>query len=327
MSDIQSEEQAQEALFTAMQTDANAPTEWGVEGAGAAPASSQAEVALEAQRAEASTQTNQDNSQGTTTEVQQTSPEATDSFTRLDPDAIPEDLKPWYQSMQADYTRKTQAIAEQRKQLEAIGDIEASQQALQFYQSLQDPTFAKNFHEQLGTTLTNLGYLEKQEAVQQAKELEQTQALVDSSGYQDPEEFFRAKAQELDAKYAAIEQRLEEQRVAAEQAQIYAALAGEVQRQEAYIRDANPHYTDADLDAIHAMTNSDRTLIQAQEIYEAAVAERLNRMMAAKTNVANTHGQPANAGSAVEPPSFGDDLNAAHKAAQERLAQILANES
>ncbi len=38
---------------------------------------------------------------------------------KLDPNKIPEELVPFYKSMQADYTRKTQRLAEERKKLEA----------------------------------------------------------------------------------------------------------------------------------------------------------------------------------------------------------------
>lgn len=39
---------------------------------------------------------------------------------KLDPNKIPEELVPFYKSMQADYTRKTQQLAEERKRLEQL---------------------------------------------------------------------------------------------------------------------------------------------------------------------------------------------------------------
>lgn len=325
MSEIMSEAQAQEALFASMQEDGNAPSQYGQEGAGTAPSNQAAEQALAAQR-EASQQTEQQGTpEGESTEAQ-TADAATEAFTRLDPNAIPEELKPWYHSMQADYTRKTQQVAELRKQYEGF-DVDQAQAAMKFYDSLQDPQFAKSFYTQLGDTLTNLGYLEQQQLAQQAQQQELANAATQAQAYNDPEEFFAQKAAELEAKYASIEQRLEEQRHAAEQAQLYAALAGEVQRQESILRDANPHYTDSDLEAIYTMAGSDNNLLQAAERYEAAIADRVNRLISAKTSVGAAVGSPAPTGTAVEPPTFGDDLNAAHKAAQERLAQILAAEN
>lgn len=61
-----------------------------------------------------------------TTEVQaekQTPEPASDSTQEesfFDPNQVPEELKPAYKQMQADYTRKTQDLAKQRKEIEAI---------------------------------------------------------------------------------------------------------------------------------------------------------------------------------------------------------------
>lgn len=51
---------------------------------------------------------------------------------KLDPARLPEELKPYYKSMLADYTRKTQAIAEQKKQAEQVQQpqIEQKQKAI-----------------------------------------------------------------------------------------------------------------------------------------------------------------------------------------------------
>ena len=40
-------------------------------------------------------------------------------FKGIDPDKLPDDLKKMYKNLQADYTKKTQGLAEQRKQFEA----------------------------------------------------------------------------------------------------------------------------------------------------------------------------------------------------------------
>ncbi|ADO44945.1 hypothetical protein Hydth_0545 [Hydrogenobacter thermophilus TK-6] len=53
---------------------------------------------------------------------------------KLDPNRIPPELLPWYKSMQADYTRKTQALAEERKAIEKLLD-----------KALTDPELAKRF--------------------------------------------------------------------------------------------------------------------------------------------------------------------------------------
>lgn len=47
---------------------------------------------------------------------------------KLDPNRIPPELVPFYKSMQADYVRKTQAVAEQRRQIEAYVRQQQEQQ-------------------------------------------------------------------------------------------------------------------------------------------------------------------------------------------------------
>lgn len=45
---------------------------------------------------------------------------STEPFTSINPNELPPELKPHYRRMQADYTRKTQAIAEERRQAEIL---------------------------------------------------------------------------------------------------------------------------------------------------------------------------------------------------------------
>src|SRR5690242_10753259 len=47
--------------------------------------------------------------------------DAPDSFTKLDPNSIPEEARPFYDSMLSDYTRKTQEAAPWRKLGEELG--------------------------------------------------------------------------------------------------------------------------------------------------------------------------------------------------------------
>lgn len=63
--------------------------------------------------------------QNTKTEKVETKPYTLEEFRqtpfeKLDPNRIPAELMPFYKSMQADYTRKTQEVARQRKEIEQI---------------------------------------------------------------------------------------------------------------------------------------------------------------------------------------------------------------
>ena len=83
-----------------------------------------------------------------------------DSFTNINPESLPEDMKSLYKSMQADYTRKTQDIASRRKeydereaqwkdQLKAYGQAEQElQQWRDWYKSLSEEQGEQSNQEQ-----------------------------------------------------------------------------------------------------------------------------------------------------------------------------------
>ncbi|WP_457641451.1 hypothetical protein [Persephonella sp.] len=61
---------------------------------------------------------------------------------KLDPNKIPPELIPFYKSMQADYTRKTQALAQERKIVENLLDNALSNPAIA-QQLMNDPNFVQ----------------------------------------------------------------------------------------------------------------------------------------------------------------------------------------
>lgn len=80
-------------------------------------------------------------------------PVAEDTFTSVKPDELPEELQATYKSLQADYTRKTQTLAEQRREAE---------QATEFWNAIrsQDPNAIRQIADVYGqeTVLDALGY-------------------------------------------------------------------------------------------------------------------------------------------------------------------------
>lgn len=78
---------------------------------------------------------------------------AEDTFTSVKPDELPEELQATYKSLQADYTRKTQTLAEQRREAE---------QATQFWDAIRskDPNAIRQIADVYGqeTVLDALGY-------------------------------------------------------------------------------------------------------------------------------------------------------------------------
>src|SRR5690242_6444316 len=78
--------------------------------------------------------------------------DAPDSFTKLDPNALPEDLQPYYKAMQADYTRKQQEAAPWRKLGEELGveSPDSFREAAELYSYLQDPNNLYGLYSSLG---------------------------------------------------------------------------------------------------------------------------------------------------------------------------------
>lgn len=333
------DQQAADALFTAVQEDTGRTTEYDA-GIGAAPGEFSAAQTEESKQAApvTSEETNEESAATSESTAEATAEEPElDSFTRLDPNTIPEALKPWYQSMQADYTRKMQQVSEQRKQVEALANTpqEEVAAAMTLFQNLQNPQWAVSFYEQLGGTLGQMGLTPAQQqavAAAQASNPEMHQAAQQAAVQQvdptdDPEAYFHQRIAQVDQRLAAWEQRLQAQEEAANRERFSLALAGEVARQEEFLKESNPHWQNSDWDAVYKIADHfDGNLVAAANVWESAVADRVNRMIAAKESVALDHGSTAGmaSGATQTAPSFGDNLDAAHLAAQERLRQIEA---
>ncbi|MGE5596439.1 MAG: hypothetical protein ACM3S1_10455, partial [Hyphomicrobiales bacterium] len=91
--------------------------------------------------------------EGTQQTTEGTTP-AGDSFTKLDPNSLPPELRPFYTSMQADYTRKMQEAAPFRQLADEVGlDPDGLRQAAELYSALQDPQALVEFHTELTNAL------------------------------------------------------------------------------------------------------------------------------------------------------------------------------
>lgn len=100
---------------------------------------------------------------------------AEDTFTSVKPDELPEELQATYKSLQADYTRKTQTLAEQRREAE---------QATEFWNAIrsQDPNAIRQIADVYGqeTVLDALGYaLDEDEPSEPVDPLEELRAKVE----------------------------------------------------------------------------------------------------------------------------------------------------
>lgn len=204
-------------------------------------------------------------------------------FSNVNPDELPPELQQIYRSLQGDYTRKTQQLAEQRKVFEQFGDPQSIAEAVQLQQQLADPRYWPSIHQQLSESLREMGY-SPQEAHSIANEQVAQQNADPLAGLDDPDlQPVREAYTQLQQEVQQMRQELTQQRESEQAQALEMAVIGELQRQENAITQQNPHYTQDDIDAIYEMsTFYDGNLLQAQQRYEGAIQNRLSAYIASK---------------------------------------------
>lgn len=230
---------------------------------------------------------------------------AEDTFTRLDPNSLPDEVRPYYASMLADYRRKTQEVAETRRNYEAIeqyGGPEVAQQALEWVASLQNPDNALALHRELTSALTAQGIpLGEAQAAAGAEVERRAAAEVD-------DEFDTVRDPRVDT----LMQELEEQktwRAEQEHRQMSLAMASEYDRQEAEVIRNNPNYDDEDLEAVYNLSYATGgNLLKADQLYKGLQSKTLSGYISQKESVPDgIQGVPA--GAAAQQPVAVTDLN------------------
>lgn len=152
----------------------------------------------------------------------------------------------------SDYTRKTQELADQRKQFEQFGDVETVTQAMEFVQNLQDPDFLR----QLNADITaHLGGTNPPDGQPQAS----TPESMTSPGL-DPA--IQSRLDRFD-EYLAMEEHK------TQQAELQNQLQTKLQTAEDAIKADNPTYTQDDIDKIYSLVPAHNyDLFAAREQYE-----------------------------------------------------------
>lgn len=191
-----------------------------------------------------------------------------ESFSGLDPTNLPEDLQPFYKNMQADYTRKTQEIAEQRKQYEQLTeygiDPNYALEAVGFLQRLDtDPDFAQDVVRHLSSQY------ESPATAQQPSE-----DVVPNNG------------EGYDSLPPALQAELEQMRQFRSEiveAQQHQEMLSELESEETQIRAQYPHYNDSDIEHIYSLAYAtDGDLFAAQQIYTQVEQGVLNKYLQSK---------------------------------------------
>lgn len=221
-----------------------------------------------------------------------------ESFTDIDPNEAPEGditsewLQERYKQMQADYTRKTQQIAQLRQQYEPLvqlGNPEELQEAIELRSMLQDPRNWVELHRDLTSQLRDMGYTpqEAHEAATDALNNEakpQTPPLDLSILDNDPELApLKQYVEGLRTDVESVKGEFNEWRQAQEAQAMEMAIVGEIQRSVNAIRQSRPDYSDGDIDAIFELASyHDGDMFAAQKRYDQIFADRMNRWMASK---------------------------------------------
>lgn len=199
--------------------------------------------------------------------------------------------------MQADYTRKTQEVAAQRREAE---------QALEFINALNtDPSFAAQVHANLTEALQAQGY-----SYEDASAAASQQTGFEDESFVDP---YMQKIQELENWKAQQEQRF--------------AIADATQRIEAgvnAVRQANPNYGDEDIKDILTMAFAfGGDVVQAAEAYKSVQQRLTEGYLSQKQSVPASLNEPVSSGHAEIPPEGFTGLN--DPRLEEAAKQMLAN--
>jgi len=252
--------------------------------------------------------------------------EAPDSFTKLDPNALPPEARPFYDSMLADYTRKTQEASPWRKLGEELGvsSPDEFKQAAELYAYLQDENNVREFAQRLNAALG--------QAPEPATRAEETAPADEFANLDDP-----AVAQ-LRAELNSMKETLAERDATQQQEALRWALLGEMNRQEAIVKESHPDWGDSEGESVsdewRAVWNLAPTfggdVVQAAAVVEAVQNAANVRLLNGKASAASTEGlvAPAPPRVAVEAPSNVEpdpELRNETRAAMEFLRGVVNN--
>ena len=207
-----------------------------------------------------------------------------DSFTAIDPSALPPELQTSYKQMQADYTRKTQEAAQYRN----LGPLEDTQQAIQLMENLQNPEFQQALYERLGSVFG------------QADEA----PIVDEYGDTEVDD-------PRDQQLKSLTQRLDE----FESTQLRNEVSANLDRMEAVVRTDNPSWDDEDMQIVARFAITENGDLQkGADAYKQFTDRIVKAHIERKASVPAGSGGPGVTSNAQVPTHF-ESLDEAHDAA------------
>ena len=153
---------------------------------------------------------------------------------KLDPNRLPPELVPFYKSMQADYTRKTQAVAEERKLIERLLDKALSHpEVAKEFMNDPDLVAAAQRYPQLAQKLQAVSQMAQPQAVSPIKQLtEMAKKAVEQELGEEFDEFNPEHMAALTLKVQEIQQQMAQQQ----------AVISRIQQ----LQTSEPHFAEID---------------------------------------------------------------------------------
>lgn len=230
-----------------------------------------------------------------------------------------------YKSFQSGYTRKTQALAEQRAALSGL-DPEAARQAVDFVTALTtDGDFALQVHERLTKELEGAGLTLRQAQAEATKQIED--AVVDpelAALGVDLDNPLVKKLNELERRERERDARERQWQAEAEERQRVEEAMALLEKQAGDIRRADPSLNDEDMDVIMKLAASTGgNLFAAEDLFKSTRDRIMTAYVNRKASVAPQLSSPAPTEHAEEPLVI-SSTDEGHKLAVERLKQIIA---
>jgi hypothetical protein len=240
-----------------------------------------------------------------------------DSFTRLDPSTIPAEARPFYDSMQADYTRKMQEAAPYRKLAEETGlDVDGLRNSAELYAALQDPQQIVQFHSELTDALRAQGLTQAEATAAATTHVQETLAGGEDLSSLDPEE---QRIQALEARLASFEQQAASEAEVRQNEIRAGQIIARLNQEEQLIKEQNPTWTQEDIDGSYKLAAYfGGDLVAGANAYAEITSAHLTRVLNGKGAAQNNPALaplPAAVPGLSRGMDFGGDLDAAHKAA------------
>lgn len=253
--------------------------------------------------------------------------DSTESSWNIDINTLPDDIKPFAKSLQGDYTRKTQQLADMRKQYESYGDPESVAQAVALAQAFQsDPVGTLKKVEEGLREMGMYGEAPKPVTSTQPETLDDPilSKLAQEYGEDDPLFQLAKKTQstlvELQKEKGelfSMQQEAERERAVRDREELLA-------KQELGIRQIHQDWDDEDIDAVYDLTIAlGGDMEEAAKRYDYVLNRNLVRYLAKKSGQPTGTSAVGSSGTGTQVQESAKTFSEATKNAREELEALI----